>query len=349
MIFTGEKLKMLSNEILLITGGTGSFGKTMLKSLLDTSIQEIRVFSRDEEKQDAMRAQINDSRIKYYIGDVRDRRSVENAMVNVDRVFHAAALKQVPSCEFFPMQAVKTNVIGSQNVIEAAVAAGAKSLVMLSTDKAVQPINAMGMSKALMEKVALAKARDLKSHETIISVVRYGNVMYSRGSVIPLFANQILSGQDLTITEESMTRFLMPLRDSVSLVLHAFQNAKQGDIFVQKAPASTVGDLAAAMCEVLSYDPTKIRKIGWRHGEKLYETLIGREEIKKAIDEGIYIRIPADTRTLNYEIYEKLGFEDSEAEEFNSHNTYRMTIQEVKELLLSLPEIQSLLKGLNFE
>lgn len=330
------------SECVLITGGTGSFGKTMLKGLLEAGVGEVRVFSRDEEKQDAMRHTIGDDRVRYFIGDVRDSESILHAARGVDRVFHAAALKQVPSCEFFPLEAIRTNVIGSNNVVRAAIANKVKSLVCLSTDKAVMPVNAMGMTKALMEKTARAAARELgKDAETIISSVRYGNVMYSRGSVIPLFIKQIREGQPLTITEPSMTRFLMPLRDSVELVKFAFQNANQGDIFIKKAVASTIADLAQAVKNVMGVPDHSVNVIGWRHGEKLYESLASGREIVEAEEMDDYFRLPLDTRKLNYAKYFSEGDENlAEAPEYSSHNLERTSVSELEALLLSLHEVQ---------
>jgi UDP-glucose 4-epimerase len=326
----------------LITGGTGSFGKTVTDFLAKKdNIEQIRIFSRDEAKQDVMRtAYMNDHRVKFYIGDIRDYQSIHNALYDVNYVFHAAALKQVPSCEFFPMQAVQTNITGSDNVIRACIEQGVKRVVCLSTDKAVYPINAMGISKAMMEKVAQSYARQIKDDRTVICSVRYGNVMYSRGSVIPRFIEQIKQTKPITITEPSMTRFLMALTDAVDLVDYAFNQAKQGDIFIKKAPASTVGDLAQALKELFTSDvETKI--IGIRHGEKLYETLASKEELATAEDMGDYYRVQMDTRDLNYEKY----FTDGNANEINfedyhSHNTTRLSVEQVKQLLLTLPEVR---------
>jgi len=330
----------MKDKILLITGGTGSFGNAVLNRFLDTDIKEIRIFSRDEKKQDDMRKRYNNPKIKFYLGDVRDFRSVEDAIRGVHYVFHAAALKQVPSCEFFPIQAVKTNVLGAENVIEAAIANKVKRVVILSTDKAVYPINAMGMSKALMEKVMVARSRNLDSTETVLCGTRYGNVMASRGSVIPLFVDQIKAKKDITITDPAMTRFMMTLENAVELVYFAFKNGKQGDIFVQKAPAATIHDLAKAL-NGLYHSESKIRIIGTRHGEKLYESLVNREEMAKAIDMGDYYRIPADTRDLNYEQYFSEGEKDmSKIEEYHSHNTKRLDVEGTKELLLKLEFIR---------
>ena len=326
----------------LITGGTGSFGKTMLRGLLDEGVPEVRILSRDEEKQDMLRTTLRDERVRYYIGDVRDPGAVERAMAGVDCVFHAAALKQVPSCEFFPHEAVATNVIGSQNVIRAAVGAGVRSLVCLSTDKAVFPVNAMGMSKALMEKTAQAAARSLgEDAQTTISCVRYGNVMYSRGSAIPLFVRQIKEGRPITVTEPTMTRFLMPLRDSVALVRHAFSHARQGDIFIKKAPASTIADLVAALCELFGKPDHPVEVIGWRHAEKLYETLASAEELSRAEDMEDYWRISLDTRDLNYKPFFSEGTHEGRLEDYHSHNTERLDVEGVKQLLLSLPEVRA--------
>lgn len=330
------------SETVLITGGTGSFGKTMLHRILDTDIGEIRIFSRDEEKQDAMRHGIQDSRVRYHIGDVRDRESVLHATKGVDRIFHAAALKQVPSCEFFPMEAIRTNVIGSENVVRAAIANGVKSLVCLSTDKAVMPVNAMGMSKALMEKVARAAARELGPEAgTMISCVRYGNVMYSRGSVIPLFIRQIRDNQPITLTEPSMTRFLMPLRDSISLVLFAFEHANQGDIFIRKAASATIADLALAVKNVMGVPDHPVEVIGWRHGEKLYESLASGREMVEAKDMGDYFRLPLDARQLNYAKYLSQGVSSAVQEpEYSSHDVEQLAMADLEALLLSLDEVQ---------
>ncbi len=331
---------MFDNKVLMITGGTGSFGNTVLKRFLDTNVKEIRVFSRDEKKQEDMRIALGNDKVKFYIGDVRDYDSVFQAMVGVDYIFHAAALKQVPSCEFYPMEAVKTNVIGTENVLNAAIATGVKRVIVLSTDKAVYPINAMGISKAMAEKLVVAKSRMIPKTGPVICSTRYGNVMASRGSVIPLFINQIKSGEPLTVTDPNMTRFLMSLEDSVDLVLHAFEHAQQGDIFVQKAPASTVADLAQALKELFSSEGA-VKVIGTRHGEKLYESLISREEMAKADDMGRYYRIPADNRDLNYKKYFVEGEQHiSELDDYTSHNTERLDIQGIKELLLKLDYIQ---------
>jgi len=327
---------MFTNKILLITGGTGSFGNAVLERFLDSEIKEIRIFSRDEKKQDDMRNLYKNDKIKYYIGDVRNYSSVDRAMRGVDFVFHAAALKQVPSCEFFPIEATKTNVLGSENVVEAAIANKVKKIIFLSTDKAAYPINAMGISKALMEKVVVAASRNIPEEETTICLTRYGNVMASRGSVIPLFAKLLKEGKPLTVTDPNMTRFLMSLEEAVELVIFAFKNGKQGDLFVHKAPASTLGDLAQGMKELFESD-SEIKIIGTRHGEKLYETLCTREEMLKAEDLDGYYRIPADNRDLNYSKY----FEEGDGaissfEDYNSHNTERLNVEEVKKLLQRL-------------
>lgn len=329
----------------LITGGTGSFGKTMLKDLLGKGIEEVRVLSRDEEKQDALRNELRDERVRYYIGDIRDQGAIERSLHGVDAVFHAAALKQVPSCEFFPHEAVLTNIIGSQNVIRYGIAAGVKSIVCLSTDKAVFPINAMGMTKALMEKTAQAAARELGvGAKTIVSAVRYGNVMYSRGSAIPLFVRQIKAGIPITVTEPTMTRFLMPLRDSVALVHHAFHNANQGDLFIKKAPASTIMTLVDAIKELFNTPDHPVEMIGWRHSEKLYETLASGQELASSQDMGEYFRIMLDMRDLNYRPYFSEGEKGvAEHEDYHSHNTGRLDKDGVKQLLLTLPEIQAAL------
>jgi len=327
---------MFDNKVLMITGGTGSFGKAVLKRFLETNVREIRIFSRDEKKQDDMRTRYNNPKLKFYIGDVRDYGSLNNALKGVDYVFHAAALKQVPSCEFYPMEAVKTNVSGTENLIEAAVANNVKRVILLSTDKAVYPVNAMGISKALAEKLLIAKSRMLNDSETVLCATRYGNVMASRGSVIPLFVSQIKKNQPLTITDPNMTRFLMSLEQSVELVLFAFENGQQGDIFVQKAPASTISDLAQAIKEIFNSN-SDTRVIGTRHGEKLYESLISREEMAKAEDMDSYYRIPADNRDLNYSQYFNEGEETiSELDDYTSHNTKRLSVAQVKDLLLSL-------------
>jgi len=338
-------INMFSGKTLLITGGTGSFGNAVLRRFLNTDIGEIRIFSRDEKKQDDMRRTLQSSNVKFYIGDVRDYNSIDYAMHGVDYVFHAAALKQVPSCEFFPMEAVRTNIIGTDNVLNAAISHGVKKVICLSTDKAVYPINAMGLSKALMEKVMVAAARRADPARTVICATRYGNVMASRGSVIPLFVQQIKAGSHVTVTDPNMTRFMMSLEEAVELVLYAFNNAVPGDIFVQKAPACTIGDLAQALCEIFHYDPKNIVIIGTRHGEKLYETLLTREEMAKAEDLGRYYRIPADNRDLNYEKYFSSGSPQiSYGWEYTSHNTERLDVEGVKKLLLQLDYIQQELK-----
>lgn len=326
----------------LITGGTGSFGKTMLRDLISGGVEEVRILSRDEEKQDALRNELRDDRVRYYIGDIRDRSSVDRAMQGVDAVFHAAALKQVPSCEFFPHEAVLTNVLGSENVIRSAVAQKVRSLVCLSTDKAVFPVNAMGMTKALMEKTAQAAARELGPRAaTTISAVRYGNVMYSRGSAIPLFIRQIKSGKPVTVTEPTMTRFLMPLRDSVALVHHAFEYANQGDLFIKKAPASTIIDLVTALKDLFGVPDHPVEVIGWRHAEKLYETLASAQELASSEDMGDYYRIMLDMRDLNYKPYFSEGEQKTRRhEDYHSHNTQQLDIEQVKALLLSLPEVR---------
>jgi len=330
---------MLQDKKILVTGGTGSFGKTMVNYLLSEGCSEVRVFSRDETKQEHMRISYNEDRLKFYIGDVRDFSSINSAMKNVDYVFHAGALKQVPSCEFFPMQAVMTNIQGSDNVLRAAVDNKVKSVVCLSTDKAVYPVNAMGMSKAMMEKVAQSHARNLSQDETVISCVRYGNVMYSRGSVIPLFIKCIKEGSPLTITAPLMTRYLMSLPQSVDLVNYAFSHAKQGDIFIQKAPACTVADLATALVELFESD-VKQQLIGIRHGEKMYEALASAEELARSIDHGDYYQIQMDTRDLNYKKYFSEGDIDIPKEDYTSDNTDRLDVKGVKKLLLQLPEVQ---------
>ena len=336
---------MFKDKVLLITGGTGSFGNAVLRRFLDTDIKEIRIFSRDEKKQDDMRKLYNNDKLKFYLGDVRDINSVKDAVRGVDYIFHAAALKQVPSCEFYPMQAVQTNVIGTENVLNVAIEAGVKKVIVLSTDKAVYPINSMGISKAMMERVAVAKSRNLDDNETMIACTRYGNVMASRGSVIPLFIEQIKAGKEITITDPNMTRFMMSLDEAVELVIFAFINGENGDIFVQKSPAATIELLAKTLKDLLNKSDHKINIIGTRHGEKLYETLLTKEEMVKAYDLEGYYRIPADTRDLNYNKF----FEDGEeiitqAGEYHSHNTHRLNEEEMKQLLLELREIQPQLK-----
>lgn len=336
---------MFDNKILMVTGGTGSFGHAVLKRFLDTNVKEIRIFSRDEKKQEDMRIKLANDKIKFFIGDVRDYESISQAIVGVDYIFHAAALKQVPSCEFYPMEAVKTNIIGTENVLNAAVANGIQRVVVLSTDKAVYPINAMGISKALAEKVVLAKSRLVNHSGPVVCCTRYGNVMASRGSVIPLFIRQIKSGDALTLTDPNMTRFLMSLEDSVDLVLHAFEYAQNGDIFVQKAPASTLENLAQALRDLFDSNiPLKI--IGTRHGEKLYESLVSREEMAKAEDMERYYRIPTDIRDLNYNKYFIEGEAYiSEVDDYTSHNTRQLNIEEIKSLLLNLDYIQEALNA----
>jgi UDP-glucose 4-epimerase len=332
---------MFKNKTLLITGGTGSFGHAVLNRFLQTDIGEIRIFSRDEKKQDDMRREYNNSKLKFYLGNVRDASSVRDAMHGVDYIFHAAALKQVPSCEFFPMEAVKTNVIGTDNVLNAAIDAGVKKIICLSTDKAAYPVNAMGTSKAMMEKVLIAKGRTVDPKKTLICGTRYGNVMYSRGSVIPLFVEQIKAGLPLTITDSDMTRFIMSLDEAVELVLFAFKNAESGDIMVQKAPASTIGDLAQAVKELFGVN-NEIRVIGIRHGEKMYETLLTNEECAHAVDMGSFYRVPADKRDLNYDKYYVDGEKErSTLTEFNSNNTKLLSVEEIKEKLLQLDEIKA--------
>jgi UDP-N-acetylglucosamine 4,6-dehydratase len=336
-----------ANKTLLITGGTGSFGNAVLDKFLHTDIAEIRIFSRDEKKQDDMRHQYKNDKIKFYIGDVRDPESMQSAMRGVDYVFSAAALKQVPSCEFYPMEAVKTNVYGTANTIDAAIQSGVKKVVVLSTDKAVYPINAMGMSKAMMEKVMVAKSRNLSPDVAVLSGTRYGNVMASRGSVIPLFIDQIKAGKPITITDPEMTRFMMSLENAVDLVMFAFHNSQQGDIFVQKSPAATIGLLAEVLLDIFQAK-NEIRVIGTRHGEKLYESLLSREEAVKAVDMGDYYRVPADTRDLNYAKYVEEGSHRiAEAQEYNSHNTYRLNHDELKKLLLELPYLTQELAAYN--
>lgn len=340
---------MFTNKTLLITGGTGSFGNAVFKRFLDTDIAEIRIFSRDEKKQDDMRKRYNSDKLKFYIGDVRDARSVEQAMRGVDYVFHAAALKQVPSCEFHPMQAVRTNVLGTENVLEAAIQAGVKRVVCLSTDKAVYPINAMGISKAMMEKVMVAASRNLEGTGTVICGTRYGNVMASRGSVIPLFVQQAFAGNPLTLTNPAMTRFMMTLADAVDLVLYAFEHGNNGDIFVQKAPAATVQVLAHAVLTLMGKADHPVHTIGTRHGEKLYEALLSREELACAEDMGDYYRVPPDGRDLNYAKFTEQGAqrltETSEKEDYNSHNTKRLDVDGMKQLLLKLDFMQRIARG----
>lgn len=340
---------MFTDKVLLITGGTGSFGNAVLRRFLDSDLSEIRIFSRDEKKQDDMRKRYNSPKLKFYIGDVRDQRSVEQAMRGVDYLYHAAALKQVPSCEFHPMQAVRTNVLGTENVLEAAIAAGVKRVVCLSTDKAVYPINAMGISKAMMEKVMVATSRNLEGTSTTICGTRYGNVMASRGSVIPLFVDQVRAEQPITITDPSMTRFMMTLSDAVDLVLYAFQHGNNGDIFVQKAPAATIETLAHALTRLMGKPEHPVHVMGTRHGEKLYEALLSREEMACAQDMGDYYRIPADSRDLNYAKYveqgESLLTHTAHGEDYNSHNTTRLDVEGMTQLLLKLEGIQRMVRG----
>lgn len=333
---------MFKDKVLLITGGTGSFGNAVLRRFLNSDIREVRIFSRDEKKQDDMRHELQSSKVKFYIGDVRDKRSVDIAMRGVDYVFHAAALKQVPSCEFFPMQAVQTNICGASNVLDSAIEHEVRNVIVLSTDKACYPINAMGISKAMMEKVAVAKARQLgKTAKTTICCTRYGNVMASRGSVIPLWVEQIKAGREITITDPNMTRFMMTLDDAVDLVLYAFEHGHGGDLFVQKAPAATLTTLATALKELYQAD-TVVRTIGTRHGEKLYESLVSREEMARSEDMGNYFRIPCDARDLNYDKYFVEGEEKvARYEDYHSHNTYRLNVEEMKQLLLKLSMIRA--------
>ncbi|MEE0138387.1 polysaccharide biosynthesis protein [Fusobacterium ulcerans] len=336
---------MFKDKVLLITGGTGSFGNAVLRRFLRTDIGEIRIFSRDEKKQDDMRKVYNNPKLKFYIGDVRDYNSVMDVMRGVDFVFHAAALKQVPSCEFYPVQAVYTNILGTENVLNAAIASKVKKVVCLSTDKAAYPINAMGMSKALMEKVIVAKGRNINEEETTICLTRYGNVMASRGSVIPLFIDQVRNGKPITITDPNMTRFMMSLDQAVDLVLFAFKNGKNGDLFIQKSPAATIEVLAHVMKDILGKPEHEVKIIGTRHGEKLYEVLMTKEEKVRAIDMGEYFRVPADGRDLNYSKYFEDGQEViTQADEYNSHNTYRLNEEELKKMILELYEIQDELK-----
>ncbi|MDW4099692.1 nucleoside-diphosphate sugar epimerase/dehydratase [Staphylococcus saprophyticus] len=336
---------MFKDKTILITGGTGSFGNAVMKRFLHTDIKEIRVFSRDEKKQDEIRKKYNSEKLKFYIGDVRDVLSVESAMREVDFVFHAAALKQVPSCEFFPIEAVKTNILGTENVIQSAIRASVKKVICLSTDKAAYPINAMGISKAMMEKVFVAKSRNVDEEQTLICGTRYGNVMASRGSVIPLFIDKIKNDEPLTVTDPNMTRYLMSLEEAVELVIHAFKHAETGDIMVQKAPASTVGDLARALLELFNSE-SEIQIIGTRHGEKKAETLLTREEYAQAEDMGEYYRVPADSRDLNYSNYVEDGNQKiTEAYEYNSDNTYQLSIKEIKDKLLTLDYVRNELKN----
>lgn len=337
---------MFKNKVLLITGGTGSFGNAVLRRFLNTDIKEIRIFSRDEKKQDDMRKVFNNEKLKFYIGDVRDPQSISTAMRGVDYVFHAAALKQVPSCEFYPLESVKTNILGTENVLESAIYHNVSRIVCLSTDKAVYPINAMGISKAMMEKVIVAKSRNLEGTNTVICGTRYGNVMASRGSVIPLFIRQIIEGTPLTITDPSMTRFMMTLNDAVDLVLHAFVNGSNGDIFVQKAPAATIEVLTQAILEMINKPDHQVNIIGTRHGEKLFEVLCSREEMFVAQNEGEYYRVPADNRDLNYSKYFEEGDKDlSLVEDYNSHNTERLDVEGMKELLRKLDFMSEIESG----
>ncbi|MGE9798531.1 polysaccharide biosynthesis protein [Acinetobacter baumannii] len=337
---------MFKDKVLLITGGTGSFGNAVLKRFLETDIKEIRIFSRDEKKQDDMRKEYHSAKLKFYIGDVRDYNSILNATRGVDYIYHAAALKQVPSCEFHPMEAVKTNVLGTENVLEAAIQNHVKRVVCLSTDKAVYPINAMGISKAMMEKVMVAKSRNLEGLNTVICGTRYGNVMASRGSVIPLFVDQIRQGKPLTITDPNMTRFMMTLEDAVDLVLYAFEHGENGDIFVQKAPAATIAVLAEALKQLLNVEDHPISIMGTRHGEKAFEALLSREEMVHAFDQGDYFRVPADQRDLNYEKYVEDGdLKITEFEDYNSHNTTRLDVEGMKQLLLKLDFVRALTRG----
>jgi UDP-glucose 4-epimerase len=338
-------MKLLENKTLMITGGTGSFGGTVLRRVLKSGIKEVRIFSRDEKKQDDMRRVLQNSKVKFYIGDVRDYDSIYQSLRGVDYLFHAAALKQVPSCEFYPIEAVRTNILGAENVLNAAIQRGIKRVVVLSTDKAVYPINAMGISKAMMEKLVIAKSRMCGDGETILCATRYGNVMASRGSVIPLFIDLIKAGKPLTITDANMTRFLMSLEDSVDLVLHAFEYAQQGDIFVQKAPASTIGDLALALKQLFNSN-VPIATIGTRHGEKLYESLLSREEMARASNLERYYRVPADDRDLNYEKYFAEGEASvSLADDYNSHNAERLNVDQLKSLMMSLDFVKDALSA----
>lgn len=339
-------MKSFDDSVVTITGGTGSFGSTMAANLLDKGVRRVNIFSRDEAKQDEMRRRFNDERLRFFLGDVRDIESVAPAVRGADYVFHAAALKQVPSCEFFPQQAVKTNVEGSDNVIKASAEAGVRSLVCLSTDKAVYPVNAMGMSKALMEKTAQAFARNFPDSEMTVSVTRYGNVMYSRGSVIPMFVNQLQTGKPLTLTDPEMTRFLMSLVESVDLVEYAFLNANPGDIYVKKAPGATVEVLARAVASLLGNNDPEIKVIGARHGEKMHETLLSSEEIAKAVDEGDFFRVPLDARSLQYELYFDAGSSKLPiAEDYTSLSTRQLNVEQTKELLMKLPEMRQLVEA----
>jgi UDP-glucose 4-epimerase len=335
---------MFQGKTLMITGGTGSFGKTVLSRFLSSDVGQIVIFSRDEKKQEDMRVALQNDKIRFVIGDTRNPESINLAMRGVDYIFHAAALKQVPSCEFYPMEAVRTNVLGTENVITAALMNNVKRMVLLSTDKAVYPINAMGISKAMAEKVLVARSRTMGTNDPVLCATRYGNVMASRGSVIPLFIDRIKAGQELGITDPAMTRFLMSLEESVDLVLHAFIHGAQGDTFVQKAPACTIGDLATALCELFEV-PERVRIIGTRHGEKLYESLVSREEMAKAEDMGVYFRVPADNRDLNYELFISEGSQTlNQIDDYTSHNTNRLDVAETKTLLLTLPYVQAALR-----
>ena len=336
-------MEMLNDKTILITGGTGSFGSTFVRKFINSKVKEIRIFSRDEKKQNDLRVDLASDRVKFFLGDVRDPFSLTNAVAGVDLIFHAAALKQVPSCEFYPMEAVKTNVLGSNNLIDAAVNAGVSKVVFLSTDKAVYPINAMGMTKGLMEKLAIARSRDTAHSKTVLCVTRYGNVMGSRGSVIPLFINQIKAGLDITITDPEMTRFLMSLSDSIDLVLHAFSEGQNGDIFVKKSPAATVFDLASALKAIIG-GASKVKIIGTRHGEKLYESLVSREEMARAKDSVSFFRIPADLRDLNYDSFFVEGHSSiSDSNDYTSHNTERLGVESIKTLLLSNDQVREML------
>lgn len=337
---------MFAGKILAITGGTGSFGNALVRNAIASDLAEIRIFSRDEKKQDDMRKRYNSAKLRFYLGDVRNARSVEHALRGVDFIFHAAALKQVPSCEFHPMEAVRTNVLGTENILSAAINLGVKRVVCLSTDKAVYPINAMGISKAMMEKVMVAMSRNLEGSGTVICGTRYGNVMGSRGSVIPLFVSQVLSGKPLTVTDPAMTRFMMTLDDAVALVMYAFEHGRNGDIFVQKAPASTVGTLAKAIIELMGKPDHPIDEIGTRHGEKLYEALLSREEMAAAEDRGNYFRISPDARDLNYTLYVERGESRiNRAEDYNSHNTQRLDVAGTKDILLRLEAMRRIAQG----
>lgn len=338
-------MTIFKDKVLMITGGSGSFGNSVLERFLSTEVGEIRIFSRDEKKQEDMRMHYLDDKLKFYVGDVRDYQSVYDAIKGVDYVFHAAALKQVPSCEFYPLEAMKTNTLGAENVMNAATLNKVKQVILLSTDKAVYPVNAMGITKALMEKIMVAKSRIQQQGDTVFCATRYGNVMASRGSVIPLFTSQILANEPITVTDSSMTRFMMSLENSVELVLYAFKHANQGDIFVQKAPSCTIGDLAIALKEIFHKD-NEIQIVGTRHGEKLYESLISREEMFRAELEGDFYRVPADNRDLNYNKYFNQGDEQlSNLEDYTSHNTERLDVKEIKSLLLELPYINNILNG----